>query len=134
MEKRRLYKGDIVEITDVGIFNVKIKKGDVAEAIGSTNILMLTGDCAGMTQATGGFDNVRVLRPVELPFTPFTLEFSNREEAELLKAIMHLHNKVADSSFFDLYWTPKGEDVRQFMKNTYERIDENCPGWENYNK
>lgn len=134
-------KGDVVEVVlpagEGGVLNPQVRKGDIAQYDGGSQFTMLTGNLKGKVQSnTGGhcFKLLRAALDEELPFTPFTLEFGTREDAELLKAIMHLHNKVADSSYFNLDFTPDKEDVREFMKATFSKIEDNCPGWEKYNK
>jgi len=80
-----------------------------------------------------------ILEPVhiqekEVPFEPFTLKVDTLEDFETLKGIMHLHNKVSESSFFGLDWTPEAHTVKAFMMDAFDRMDTHCKGWSKYGK
>ena len=67
-------------------------------------------------------------------FEPFTITLDNLEEFEMMKAIMSLHHKVSNSSFFDLEWTPDSVETKLFMKRTATAIQTHRKGWSKYNK
>lgn len=133
--------GDVVVVVKThaegGVLTRTFEEGDVAEYKGDGEFLFLTGKGKDVTQYNSYHDCFELLRAAKqlpLPFKPFSFDITTREQAELFKAVMHVHNKVADCSFFDLEWTPDREDVRQFMKDKYEVLDTNAPGWKNYIK
>jgi len=70
----------------------------------------------------------------KLDFEPFTIKLRTLKEFEMMKSIMHVKNKVSECSFFELYWTPNGEDVKDFMENVMEELEDHRKGWSKYNK
>jgi hypothetical protein len=65
-------------------------------------------------------------------YKPMTITLETLEDFETMKAIMHLHNKVSGSSFFDLEWTPDSHEVKKFMKEKHEELDAHHAGWSKY--
>ena len=135
-------KGDIIRvIKDRHIFNDLVKKGDIAVALSSAYIRFVTGALArewpeNTQSCVTGLGGIEVVysgsEPEPLEFKPFSIEISTRHEAEIFKAIMHVHNKVADCSFFALDWTPDKEEVREWMIEAKGVAEEYAPGWEKY--
>lgn len=70
----------------------------------------------------------------EETFEPFTLTLDTLEDFEVMKAIMHLHNKVSESSFFGMDWTPRPHKVKAFMMDAFDRLDTHRKGWSEYKK
>lgn len=119
-------KGDLVVLvkddeTDTPLFEVI--KSDSTYSIGSR--FWIEYDKLTPVYTQEGEDYVE-------PYSPFTMTFTDIESFEVMKAIMHLHNKVADSSYFNLDFTPDSETVREFMKQIKSDMDTHHAGWSKY--
>ena len=77
---------------------------------------------------------IQEVEPAPEVFKPFTLTVDTLEDFEVLKGIMHLHNKVSGSSFFKMDWTPEPHKVKAFMMDVADRISTHREGWSKYNK
>jgi len=79
-------------------------------------------------QATAGwwYHSADLIVPLNINagavFTPYSIPVNDEYEHEMMKSIFHLCHKVADSSYFDLDFTPDREDVREYMRKMHRNL------------
>lgn len=142
-QERGYQVGDVFEILGGSIFT----RGSIVELYHDDESMcplfkVLRGECSNANWKYAGgepgayitLDLVNRIYAMPQSFTPFSISVVDRHQGEILKSIMHLCNKVADSSYFNLDFTPDREDVRKYMREMREYLEERCPGYLKYNK
>lgn len=141
LEKVKFDVGFIVEISsNDNKFSSKFVKGDrgiisSVEENGAVSITFFTSHCVPLgdevrTQyCSHPSEYLRVIEPPKYKtYEPITITLETIEEAKIMRDIMHLCNKVADSSYFNLDFTADREDVREYMRAMHADIKDKIGG------
>lgn len=131
-------EGDLFVAVSSGYFD----KDSIVELLGDDGsdcplFKLLKGKCRlSKNEAYSYYSDFKLIHSheVEEVFEPMTITLDTLEDFETMKAIMHLHNKVSESSFFGMDWTPRPHKVKAFMMDMFDRLDTHRKGWSKYGK